>query len=308
MSGVGDAVVPSAARLAVVAPVGARGRPERGEPARRTPARRPRADPAAREVVAAIRAELAAVEPMRACCRAAERAGLGSAGTGEAHSVVVARLAVRLGRGTAAGASPFARDAFDWDAAAEHCRLAWLRGLFLSRGSLSLGYTRTHLEFVVDRPDASELARRLDAIGLPASVRERRGRGVVTWKSGERVAAFLRALGSGPALLELEARGVARALRGELNRILNAEGANLERAVGASARQLGAIEQLEADGRLDRERETVRAVAGARRRSPEATLGELAAELSVTRSSVQRALERIERLALHPDEARAGRD
>ena len=259
-----------------------------------------------REIVAAIRAELSAVEPTRACDRAAERAGLGSAGTGEAHSAVVARLAVRLGRGRPAGGSPFASAAFDWDASPEHCRLAWLRGLFLSRGSLSIGFTRTHLEFVVDPADGPELARRLASIGLPASVRERRGRGVVTWKSAERVAAFLRALGAGPALLELEAREVARTLRGELNRILNAEGANLERAVSASARQLASIEQLEVEGRLAGERLTVREVAGARRASPEATLTELAADLSLTRSSVQRALARIERLALHQPGAGQG--
>jgi DNA-binding protein WhiA len=114
------------------------------------------------------------------------------------------------------------------------------------------------------------------------------------------VAAFLRAIGAGPSLLELEARGVARTLRGDLNRLLNAEAANLERAVGASARQLQAIASLAADGRLAGERKAVQAVAGARRAIPDGTLAELAADLGVTRSSVQRALERIERLARHP--------
>jgi hypothetical protein len=287
-----------------------------------------------RELVAAVRAELAAVEPTRACCRAAERAGLGAAATGEAHSPAVARLAVRLGSagpatavdapraeapapagattagtaaaparvgGSGAPAAPTAvADTFDWDHAAEHCRLSWLRGLFLARGSLSVGFARTHLEFVVAPAEAPVLAARLASIGLPAAARVRRGRGVVTWKSSERVLAFLRATGAGSALLELEARGVARSLRGELNRLLNAEAANLERAVGASARQLEAIRQLDADGRLAAERGTVRSIAAARLEGPDATLGEIAAELGVTRSSVQRALERLERLALHP--------
>ena len=250
-----------------------------------------------RELVAAVRAELAAIEPTRACCRAAERIGLGSAATGEAHSAAVARLAVRLGPSPAASA-PGASPSFDWAGAADHCRMAWLRGTFLAHGSLSLGFARTHLEFVVAPADAPELARRLASLGLPVAVRLRRGRAVLTWKSGERVAAFLRGIGAGPSLLELEARGVARTLRGELNRLLNAEAANLERSVGASARQLEAIGRLEAEGRLAGEREAVRAVAQARLRGPDATLGELAAELGVTRSSVQRALERIERLAL----------
>ena len=101
----------------------------------------------------------------------------------------------------------------------------------------------------------------------------RRGRGVVTWKSGETVGTFLRRIGAGGALLELEARQVSRALRGELNRVLNAESANLQRAVGAAGRQLAAIDELEADGRLGRQPTVVgsslrRAARRPRRRLP----------------------------------------
>jgi hypothetical protein len=240
--------------------------------------------------VAAIRAELAAIEPTRACCRAAERAGLGAAARGRARTPAVARLAVRLG-------PEVPGRAFDWPRAAEHCRFAYLRGLFLAQGSLSLASSRAHLEFVVAPDEAAVLAGALAEVGLPATWRVRRGREVVTWKSGGRVTSFLRAAGAGPSLLQLEARGVSRVLRGELNRLFNAEAANLERAVEASVRQIAAIERLEADGRLGAERPPVRAVAAARRRAPDATLSELAAETALTRSSVQRALERMERLA-----------
>jgi hypothetical protein len=95
-------------------------------------------------------------------------------------------------------------------------------------------------------------------------------------------------------------------VRGELNRVINAESANLGRAVAASADQLEAIDTLELDGRLAAQPYTVRLVAQARREEPEATFSDLATRLGIHRSSVQRALERIERLALHPDEG-AGR-
>lgn len=188
--------------------------------------------------------------------------------------------------------------AFDWISAADHCRTAWLRGRFLANGSLSLAAGRTHLEFVLDEGEARVLADRLAELNMPASFRVRRGRGVVTWKSGDTIGTFLRRIGGGAALLELEARQVSRALRGELNRVLNAESANLQRAVGAAGRQLAAIEELEADGRLNQQPFVVRLVAAARRETPEATLAELAERLSMHRSAVQRALERIERLAL----------
>ena len=146
--------------------------------------------------------------------------------------------------------------------------MAYLRGLFLARGSLSLASGRTHLEFVVPPAEAPVLAARLEQEGLPAAWRVRRGRGVVTWKSADTVGLFLRRIGAGAALLELEARQVARALRGDLNRVLNAESANLQRAVGAAGRQIAAIEELDADGRLASQPPVVRLVADARRERP----------------------------------------
>jgi DNA-binding protein WhiA len=162
---------------------------------------------------------------------------------------------------------------------------------------LSLAGGRTHLEFVIPIDEAPVLAARLEEVVGPASWRTRRGRGVVTWKSAESVGTFLRRIGAAGALLELEARQVSRALRGELNRVLNAESANLQRAVAAAGRQLDAIATLDADGRLTEQPHVVRLVADARRETPEATLADLAERLDLHRSAVQRALERMERLA-----------
>jgi cell division protein WhiA len=248
-----------------------------------------------RDLVAALRAELASIDPARACDRQAERAGLGP--NLRAREPAVARLAVRLGAARAGSAV-----AFEWASAAEHCRTAYLRGRFLAHGSLSLAAARTHLEFVVPPEQAPVLARWLGEAGMSASWRIRRGRGVVTWKSAETVGTFLRRIGAGATLLELEARQVARAMRGDLNRVLNAESANLQRAVAAAGRQLVAIDRLEADGRLARQPNAVRLIAAARRETPESTFSELAERLAMHRSTVQRALERIERLALHDDE------
>jgi len=252
-----------------------------------------------RDLVTALRDELAAIDPSRPCDRVAEADGLGPGPTGREASV--ARLAVRLRRAAeTASTSPF-----DWAAGGDHCRTAWLRGRFLARGSLSLAGGRTHLEFVVQPDDAPTLVSRLADIGLPASGRVRRGRGVVTSKSGEAVGTFLRRIGAAGALLEVEARQVSRALRGELNRVLNAESANLQRAVSAAGRQLDAIAVLDADGRLAIQPPNVRLVADARRATPEARLADLAERLGAHRSAVQRALERLERLALDDDRGHA---
>jgi DNA-binding transcriptional regulator WhiA len=262
-----------------------------------------------RDLVAALRAEIAAIDPSRPCDRVAESAGLSGtpARTLAGRRSTVGRLLVRLRRSRPSASGDEAAPTFDWASAAEHCRTAWLRGRFLANGSLSLAGGRTHLEFVVDADEAPVLAARLAEVGLPASFRVRRGRGVVTWKSGDTIDTFLRRIGGAGALLELEARQVSRALRGDLNRVLNAESANLHRAVGAAGRQLAAIADLDAEGRLREQPYVVRVVAAARRETPEATLGELAERLSLHRSAVQRALERIERVSLHPERTRTSR-
>ncbi len=249
-----------------------------------------------RALVAALRAELAAIEPSRLCDRAAEVAGLGT-GAIRGDRPALGRLMVRLLRDGVTAPGPFA-----WESAADHCRAAWLRGRFLARGSLSVAHGRLHLEFVVAPEESVQLGARLASVGLPAGIRIRRGRGVVTWKGADEIGTFLRWVGAGSSLLELESRQVGRAVRGDLNRLLNAESANLERVAAASARQLEAIAALDADGRLASMPAQVREVAAARRAIPEASLAELAAELAIPRGRVQRALERIESAALHGDD------
>jgi DNA-binding transcriptional regulator WhiA len=258
-----------------------------------------------RDLVAAVRAELAAIDPSRACDRRAEVAGLGPRPS--SREPTIARLAIRLGarhESEVGGRRPLVlpSETLAWAHAPDHCRTAWLRGRFLARGSLSLAGGRAHLEFVVPAAEAPELADHLADIDLPASWRIRRRMGVVTWKSTESIVAFLGRIGANASLLELEARAVARSLRGDLNRVINAESANLQRSVVAAGRQLAAIEALEADGRLAKQPRTVRAVAEARRATPEASLSEIAGRLDLHRSAVQRALERMERLALHDDQ------
>lgn len=275
-----------------------------GGPVRGQRVRSPLTPAADRAIVAAARSELAGVEPARACCRAAELAGLARAPS-RRRSPSLARLAMRLERPVAAEGGP-AGGRFDWETAADHCRLAYLRGRFLAAGSLSLAGGRTHLEFVVPTAEAAQLGPRLRPLGLPASVRNRRGAGVVTWKSAETVATFLRLAGAPAAALELEAQLVSRSLRGELNRTINAEHANLRRQVAAATRQLEAIEQLAGSGRLEALPPRERTIAAARREAPEATFGELSARLGLTRSLVQRGLARLESAALHAERAPAG--
>lgn len=244
------------------------------------------------DLATALRAELAAIEPARRCCRAAERAGLGAAALGRARTPLLGRLAVRLDDAAGEGQ-------FDWATAPEHDRIAWLRGALLAHGSLSVTPAGTHLELSVESAQMEPLGTWLEATGYPAGARLRRGRGVLTWKSAEAIVALLRRLGASAVTLEMESRLIGRAVAGQLNRVVNAEHANLRRAVAAARRQLASIESLERHGTLRRLPRHVRLIARARRRAPEATLSQLAADLDLSRGQVQRAFGLIESAALH---------
>ena len=178
-----------------------------------------------------------------------------------------------------------------------------MRGLLLASGSLSVTATGTHLELVLPLDDAGTIAERVAQLGFPAGNRIRRGRGVLTWKDSESIIGLLRRLGSSSATLELETGLLNRSLRGHMNRVVNAEGANLRRAVAAAHRQLAHIEAVERIGGFRRLSRRTRRVIDARRRAPEATFSEIAATLGMSRGQVQRAFYELETMVLHKDNA-----
>ncbi|HEU5324499.1 MAG TPA: DNA-binding protein WhiA [Candidatus Limnocylindria bacterium] len=276
-------------------------------------------------VAGEVRGELARIQPARACCRRAELHGLlaGSRdGVLRTLDVATARTAMQLAsavgvalpappRGAAstsrrAGgrhhlAVPLDLDAlgaWSWTAAPACDRRSYLRGALLGAGSISFGRSGTHVEFVLADDEAGEaLQAALASVDVRALRSTRRGRSVVYLKGQEEVAALLRLVGANRGLLELETHRVGADVRARLNRLLNAEEANLGRTVRAADRQMAAIARLEADGTLARLGHALRDTAATRRRMPDADLDTLAAALGVSRSAVNHRLRRLVELA-----------
>ncbi len=177
---------------------------------------------------------------------------------------------------------------------------AVVRGALLGGGSVSRPGRDAHLEIGVTEPDvAAALAGLLsEIVGSPGTV-STSGRPRVVVKSGERIAALLAALGATRAYLEVEERRLRRQLRGEANRLANADRANLRRTIEASAAQVRTVEEaIERHGWEGLE-EPLREVALARLANPEATLTELGSLLdpAVGKSAIHRRLARLEALA-----------
>jgi DNA-binding protein WhiA len=175
----------------------------------------------------------------------------------------------------------------------ECCRRTYLRGLFLAGGSVSAGPSGYLLEVRPPRGEATRARAVLKREGFAPRARMRRGRPVLMLRDGDAIASFLRHAGAGETLLRFETRRVSREMRGRTNASVNADAANLARAVAAARDQIDAVRALNRSGRLARLPVEVRAAAAARLRAPEATLSELAARLDTTKWVVRQRLRRV---------------
>jgi DNA-binding transcriptional regulator WhiA len=275
-----------------------------------------------------VKGELARIQPAKACDRRAELIGLLHDTPGTAFrtlDLAIARTAVHLARSLGMAVSPprpvaperaraggrhhlvveLDRESLgDWSwAGSPSCdRRAFLRGVLLGSGSLSFSASGPHIEMVFGSPAAAdEIHAAVGALDVRSRRGERRGRSVVYLKGQEEIAALFRLVGANRGVLELETARVGRDVRARLNRLINAEEANLGRTVRAADRQLSAIGRLESSGRLAALSPGLREVAALRRRMPDADLDTLGAALGVSRSAVNHRLRRLVELATEED-------
>ncbi len=173
-------------------------------------------------------------------------------------------------------------------------RRALARGYLLAAGSVNDPHKEPHLEFVYAQAQlATETADLLSAMGVDARRTERRGRFLVYLKSRQQVIALLAAVGGTGALFAFEDAWAISELKEEVNRLVNAETANLQKSARAASRQLLAISILKAEGRLDGLPVALQSASAARLLEPEATLVELGGALGITKSAVAARLRRL---------------
>lgn len=175
------------------------------------------------------------------------------------------------------------------------CRRSRVRGAFMALGSVSRPDRPPHLEIPVrDDAAAAQLVADLLALEVPATVRTRRGRPVVTVRTATAVGAALSSIGAQGARLAYEQGRVVRDVRAGVNRTLNAETANLRRTVDAAVRQLAAAERLLADTpRWEALPPALREAALLRRANPDASLAGLAAAAAISRPAMAGRLQRL---------------
>lgn len=133
------------------------------------------------------------------------------------------------------------KDAFTDDC----CRRSFLRGIFLSGGSVSEPNKSYHLEIASRRLSVAQAAiHLLELDEINASMLKRSGYYVVYIKEGQQVSDFLLITGAHSALLELESMRVSKSVRNSVNRVVNCDNANTIRVAFTGARQQEALEYI----------------------------------------------------------------
>lgn len=204
-------------------------------------------------------------------------------------------------------------DAFGFDAKQSHvlhinfglleeecCRAAFLRGAFLAGGSVTEPSKRYHLELVTSHAQASrELMALLTDMGRQPGQTTRNGSQVTYFKSGEQIAELLSFIGAPGSAGELTSARAEKELRNDVNRQVNCEAANLDKAVNAAQEQLEAIRRLYELDRVEGLSAALKETIVLRETYPELTLSQLAEEFEppITKSCLNHRLRKLVELS-----------
>lgn len=182
----------------------------------------------------------------------------------------------------------------------ECCRASFLRGCFFAGGSMTDPAKRYHLELTSSHLQASrELEVLLRESGYPPKSVTRNGSAVTYFKQSDQIEDFLTLIGAPAAAMRIMSTKVEKGIRNSVNRRLNCDSANLDKAVEAAQSQGAAIRKLEAAGRLRELPDKLQETAALRLAHPELSLSELAETFDppVTKSCLNHRLRKLVELA-----------
>ena len=128
----------------------------------------------------------------------------------------------------------------------ECCRRAFLRGAFLTSGTISDPNRSYHLEFLCNSEEQREQLRLLlGALGIPAGGVRRGKKELVYLKDGSRIADLLGLMEAHVSLLTFENARIMREVRGNINRKVNCETSNIRKTADAAAGQIEDVKLIE---------------------------------------------------------------
>ena len=182
----------------------------------------------------------------------------------------------------------------------DHCRTAFLRGAFLAGGSVTDPAKRYHLELATSHLSVSrELHALLLEMGFSPKESRRKANAITYFKQSDAIEDVLTAMGAPLAAMELMNAKAEKDLRGSINRRVNCDAANLDKAVDAAQGQIEAIYKLEERGMLENLPDKLKEAVDLRMAHPELTLSQLAelCDPPVSKSAFNHRLRKLMELA-----------
>lgn len=176
------------------------------------------------------------------------------------------------------------------------CRRAFIRGAFLSAGSMSDPEKSYHLEIVCPTQEkAGQLMEIINSFEIDAKIVQRKKNYVVYVKEGAQIVDMLNIMEAHVALMNLENVRILKEMRNSVNRQVNCETANINKTVNAAVKQVQDINYIQETIGLDSLPENLQEIAEVRLRYPEAPLKELGTflEPEVGKSGVNHRLRKI---------------
>lgn len=178
----------------------------------------------------------------------------------------------------------------------EECYGAFLKGVFLSCGTVSNPDKNYHLEFVAPHMKLSQdLIKILNNLDINAKYILRKYSNVVYLKDSENIEDILTMMGAVNSSIHIMGVKIQKDVRNKINRRMNFESANMSRSIEAGLNQVNAIRLIEKKQGLNSLPAELKELAVLRLENPDMSLKELGESLSnpISRSGVNHRFEKI---------------
>lgn len=180
------------------------------------------------------------------------------------------------------------------------CRASFIRGAFLSGGTVTDPEKRYHLEISTRHQSVSrETFSVLLDLGFAPKESKRGGNALLYFKQSDAIADFLTAIDAPVTAMNVLTAKVDREMRNKVTRQINCDSANADKTVTAAQEQIAAIRRYAAVYGLDSLPEPLKDAALLRITNPEVSLADLSrlSYPAVTKSCLSHRLKKIMELA-----------
>lgn len=177
------------------------------------------------------------------------------------------------------------------------CSAAYLRGAFLGSGFISNPKSDFHFEMIVETAElAEDIVALMAEKGIKAKIMQRRNSYMIYLKSGTSILEFLAFTGAHHCAIAMEEERVVKSVRNDVNRIINAELANQQKATKAAVEQLFMIREVLEEHDIETLPPALQEFIRLRVTYPDASLKELGNKVSppLSKSAMNHRVRRLE--------------